>query len=172
MKGNFGRKINDFLIPYTNVNGEYKIKKGIEQNKEYFEYLKKQSVPYYAYEKDIDNIYYIDYDYWNELSNGTSKPVEAAKVVNSGREIYNVSNQPFFDGFEYNKANKFPPIILITCNNEKFLIIEGHSRMTIYGFNPSKLNGTYAYVGYTTENEMRKYDQRMLIGENVKTRKF
>ena len=23
-------------------------------------------------EKDIDNIYYIDYDYWNELSNGTS----------------------------------------------------------------------------------------------------
>jgi hypothetical protein len=123
-------------------------------------------------EKDIDNIYYIDYDYWNELSNGTSKPVEAAKVINSGREIYNVSNQPFFDGFEYNKANKFPPIILITCNNEKFLIIEGHSRMTIYGFNPSKLNGTYAYVGYTTENEMRKYDQRMLVGENVKTRKF
>ena len=46
-------------------------------------------------EKDIDNIYYIDYDYWNELSNGTSKPVEAAKVINSGREIYNVSNQPF-----------------------------------------------------------------------------
>ena len=123
-------------------------------------------------EKDIDNIYYIDYDYWNELSNGTSKPVEAAKVINSGREIYNVSNQPFFDGFEYNKANKFPPIILITCNNEKFLIIEGHSRMTIYGFNPSKLNGTYAYVGYTTENEMRKYDQRMLVGENVKIRKF
>ena len=35
-------------------------------------------------EKDIDNIYYIDYDYWNELSNGTSKPVEAAKVINSG----------------------------------------------------------------------------------------
>lgn len=61
MKGNFGRKINDFLIPYTNVNGEYKIKKGIEQNKEYFEYLKKQSVPYYAYEKDIDTYYGINY---------------------------------------------------------------------------------------------------------------
>lgn len=46
-------------------------------------------------EKDIDNIYYIDYDYWNELSNGTSKPVEAAKVINSRREIYNVSNHHF-----------------------------------------------------------------------------
>ena len=45
--------------------------------------------------QDIDNIYYIDYDYWNELSNGTSKPTEAAKVIKSGKEIYEVSNQPF-----------------------------------------------------------------------------
>lgn len=123
-------------------------------------------------EKDIDNIYYIDYDYWNELSNGTSKPVEAAKVIKSGKEIYEVSNQPFLDGVEYNKINKFQPVILITCNDEKYLIIEGHSRMTVYGFNPSKLNRTYAYVGYTTEEEMKKYDQRMLTGEEVKTRKY
>ena len=123
-------------------------------------------------ESDIDNIYYIDYDYWNELSNGTSKPVEAAKVIKSGKEIYEVSNQPFLDGVEYNKTNKFPPVILITCNNEKYLIIEGHSRMTVYGFNSNKLNGTYAYVGYTTEEEMKKYEPRMLTGEEVKTRKY
>ena len=123
-------------------------------------------------ESDIDNIYYIDYDYWNELSNGTSKPVEAAKVIKSGKKIYEVSNQPFLDGVEYNKTNKFPPVILITCNNEKYLIIEGHSRMTVYGFNSNKLNGTYAYVGYTTEEEMKKYDPRMLTGEEVKTRKY
>lgn len=123
-------------------------------------------------ESDIDNIYYIDYDYWNELSNGTSKPVEAAKVIKSGKEIYEVSNQSFLDGVEYNKTNKFPPVILITCNNEKYLIIEGHSRMTVYGFNSNKLNGTYAYVGYTTEEEMKKYDPRMLTGEEVKTRKY
>lgn len=123
-------------------------------------------------ESDIDNIYYIDYDYWNELSNGTSKPVEAAKVIKSGKEIYEVSNQPFLDGVEYNKTNKFPPVILITCNNEKYLIIEGHSRMTVYGFNSNKLNVTYAYVGYTTEEEMKKYDPRMLTGEEVKTRKY
>ena len=123
-------------------------------------------------ESDIDNIYYIDYDYGNELSNGTSKPVEAAKVIKSGKEIYEVSNQPFLDGVEYNKTNKFPPVILITCNNEKYLIIEGHSRMTVYGFNSNKLNGTYAYVGYTTEKEKKKYDPRMLTGEEVKTRKY
>lgn len=118
-------------------------------------------------EKDIDNIYYIDYSYWNELSNGTSKPIEAAKVIKSGKMIYEVSNQPFLDGVEYIKTNEFPPVILITCNDEKYLIIEGHSRMTVYGFNPSKLNGTYAYVGYTTEEEMKKYDPRMISAENT-----
>lgn len=118
-------------------------------------------------EKDIDNIYYIDYSYWNELSNGTSKPIEAAKVIKSGKMIYEVSNQPFLDGVEYNKTNEFPPVILITCNDEKYLIIEGHSRMTVYGFNPSKLNGTCAYVGYTTEEEMKKYDPRMISAENT-----
>ena len=58
--------------------------------------------------------------------------------------------------------HKFPPVILITCNDKKFLIIEGHYRMTVYGFDPSKLDGTFVYVGYTSENEMRKYDIRML----------
>lgn len=110
---------------------------------------------------DIDNVYYIDYDYWNELSNKTSKPTEAVKVINSKKEIYGVSNQPFLDGVEYVKENKFPPVILLTCNNKKYLIIEGHSRMTVYGFDPTKLEGTFAYVGYCTPEEMKKYDIRM-----------
>lgn len=42
--------------------------------------------------------------------------------------------------------------------------------MTVYGFDPSKLDGTFAYVGYTSEDEMRKYDIRMLSGEEVRPR--
>ena len=121
--------------------------------------------------EDINNIYYIDYDYWNELSNNTSSPIEAAKNINNGVEIFDVSNKPFLDGIKYLENNKFPPVILITCNDEKFLIIEGHSRMTIYGLNPSKLEGTYAYVGYCSPEEMKKYDSRMLSGESLKSRK-
>ena len=121
---------------------------------------------------DIDNIYYIDYDYWNELSNNTSKPSEAVKVIKSGKEIYEVSNKPFLDGVEYLKNNSFPPVILITCNDERYLIIEGHSRMTIYGFMPNKLEGTFAYVGYCSNDEMKKYDARMLSGESLKSRKY
>ena len=89
-------------------------------------------------------------------------------MIKSGKEIYEVSNQPFLEGVEYVKENKFPPVILITCNNEKFLIIEGHSRMTVYGFDPSKLEGTFAYIGYCTSEEMKKYDARMLSDNYMK----
>ena len=122
--------------------------------------------------EDINNIYYIDYDYWNELSNNTSSPLEAVKTIADGKEIYEVSNQPFIDGIKYLKNGKFPPVILITCNDEKYLVIEGNSRMTIYGFVPYKLKGTYAYIGHCTPEEMKKYDERMLSGEPIKSRKY
>ncbi len=121
--------------------------------------------------EDINNIYYIDYDYWNELSNNTSSPLEAVKTIANGIEIYSVSNQPFIDGLKSLESTKFPPVILITCNDERYLIIEGHSRMTIYGFDPSKLEGTYAYIGHCTPEEMKKYDERMLSGESMESRK-
>ncbi len=109
---------------------------------------------------DIEKIYYINYDYWNELSNNTSKPTEAAKTIKTGKEIYGISNEPFINGLK--EIEKFPPVILITCNKEKYLIIEGHSRMTIYGLEPKKMEHTYAYIGYCSEEEMIKYDKRMI----------
>ena len=122
--------------------------------------------------EDINKIFYVDYDYWNELSNNTSSPLEAVKTINAGKEIYEVSNQPFIDGVKYLENSKFPPVILITCNDEKYLIIEGHSRMTVYGFDPSKLEETYAYIGHCIPEEMKKYDERMLSGESMKSRKY
>ena len=62
--------------------------------------------------------------------------------------------------------------ILITCNDKRYLIVEGHSRMTIYGFDPTKLDGTYAYVGYCSSRDMKKYDPRMLEGESLRSRKY
>ena len=34
--------------------------------------------------------------------------------------------------------------------------------MTIYGFNPKKLEGTHAFIGYCSPEEMEKYDPRMV----------
>ena len=112
-------------------------------------------------ENDLNNIYYIDYDYWNLLSRGTSKSIGASITIKEGTEIFDVSNKPFIDGVEYLKNNTFPPIILITCNDKKYLIIEGHSRVTVYGMIPEKFNGTYGFIGHCSEEEMSKYDKRM-----------
>lgn len=117
-------------------------------------------------DNDIDKIYYINYDYWNELSNNTSKPIEAAKNIRGGIEIYNVSNQPFIDGEKLLEFKKFSPIIILTSNEEKYLIIEGHSRMTIYGLNPNKFVNTYGFVGHCSEKEMQYYDLRMISDAN------
>jgi len=46
------------------------------------------------------------------------------------------------------------------------LIIEGHSRITIYGINQSKFANTYGFVGNCSEKEMRYYDSRMVSNEN------
>jgi len=114
-------------------------------------------------QEDIDKIYYINYDYWNELSNNTSKPCEAAKNIRSGIEIYEVSNQPFINGEKLLEFCDFHPIVILTCNEEKYLIIEGHSRMTIYGLNPSKFVGTSGFMGICSEQEMQHYDPRMIL---------
>lgn len=142
-------------------------------NKELFERFPKNIDWKYAQLEtaDIDRIYYIDYSYWNELSNGTSKPTEAVKTIKGGKEIFGVPNGPFLEGAEYVKNHSFPPIILLSCNDEKYLIIEGHSRMTVYAFEPERLNGTFAFVGYTSEKEMAVYDKRMLSKEEVKPKK-
>lgn len=149
------KKIMKLFRGYPNVDLFERFPKNIEWKFVEFE------------ETDIDKIYYINYDYWNELSNNTSKPTEAAKNIINGIEIYNVSNQPFIDGKKKLDFCSFPPIIILTCNEEKYLIIEGHSRMTIYGLNPGKFIKSKGYVGVCTEKEMQYYDSRMLSNENI-----
>lgn len=111
---------------------------------------------------DLEKLFYIDYDYWNKLSKGTSKPKIAASTIADGVEIFGVSNEPFITGTKIIDTISFPPIILITCNNKKFLIIEGHSRATIYAMRPDKFEGTFGFIGYCSIEDMKKYDSRML----------
>lgn len=64
LRGNFGKKLNDFLVPcLIDKNGKYVYKKSVIENKEYFDYIKiKNEIgkTYYPYSKDIDSYYDID----------------------------------------------------------------------------------------------------------------
>lgn len=111
---------------------------------------------------DLDKIYYIDYDYWNELSKGTSKPSEAAQSVYEGIEIFGVSNEPMFAAKKYLESGNFPPIIAYTCGNQKLLLLEGHKRMTVYGMLPQRFEGSFGYIGYCSKEEMAKKNIKMV----------
>ena len=50
---------------------------------------------------DLNNIRYIDYSYWNELSKGTHSPLTAAQTILNGIEIYGQSNVGFVKAAEY-----------------------------------------------------------------------
>lgn len=105
---------------------------------------------YAAFEAaDLSKLRYVDYDYWNDLSKGTSSPIQAAKTISNGEEIYGVSNQYYLEGKALLEQGKsFPPLIVLTCGDNAYLLLEGHCRATVYAMLPEAFEGTEAYVGF------------------------
>lgn len=111
-------------------------------------------------EADLENIYYLDYSYWNELSEGTSKPLVAAENVKAGREVFGVSNAPFYEAAQKLELQFLPPVILLS-SGKPMLLLEGHLRMTAYAMCPDRFTGAEGYVGYCTEEDMLKKEPGM-----------
>ena len=87
---------------------------------------------------EVMQIRYIDYDYWNELSNNTRLLIVAAEVIRAGREIYGESTQVFLDGAEQLRTGvRFPELIVVgTAPDEQLTVYEGHGRLTTYVLAP------------------------------------
>lgn len=102
--------------------------------------------------KDLQTIKYIDYSYWNELTNHTRLVRDGAESIKKGVIIFNKSNQPFWDAFEALKqGKKFPAPILVSLNTTSDLVvIDGHLRLTVYlldeRYTPNKIE---AIIGYS-----------------------
>ena len=117
---------------------------------------------------DLNRLRYVDYSYWNELSKGTSSPVQAAETICRGEEIYNISNQYFLEGKEMlEQGMTFPPLIVLTCGNEMYLILEGHCRATAYALLPKAFEGTEAYIGFCSAEALFRKSPK-LIARNDK----
>jgi hypothetical protein len=116
---------------------------------------------------DLPKIFYIVYDYWNELSNYTGSPLEAAKTIKSGKLIYGVLNDGALSGARLiRKGHKFPPLIFLTDYSEsRYVILEGHGRMTAYGLVPDMFDDVPVLLGYCDECELNKWYGEMPEGE-------
>ena len=107
---------------------------------------------------DLNNIRYIDYSYWNELSKGTHSPLAAAQTVRDGIEIYHLSNAGFVRAAEFIKSGgKFPKLILLTSDLEHFVVVEGHFRITAYALVPEHFDNVECFVGKCSGADLEKW---------------
>lgn len=104
---------------------------------------------------DIEKIRYIDHSYWNELSEGTGKPLAAAETVRKGIRIFDVSNDRFLRAAKYIKdGGTFPKLFFVTSDYESFVIVEGHLRMTAYALVPEYFDKVEVIVGKCSREEL------------------
>jgi hypothetical protein len=90
---------------------------------------------------DVAQVRYMDYSYWNELSNHTRLPSVAAEVVRSGREVFGVSNEGFLQAAQaLREGAHFPELIVVAESPDSPLtVLEGHKRLTAYLLAPECL---------------------------------
>lgn len=108
---------------------------------------------------DLKNIRYVNYDYWNELSDGTGSPVVASQNIRLGKTVFDVSNAPFLDGARLlENGAKFKPCILLTFDYKTFVILEGHSRITCYALYPKAFDNVRAIVLECNKEEIENWN--------------
>ncbi|MDE6726476.1 MAG: hypothetical protein K2J80_00885 [Oscillospiraceae bacterium] len=107
---------------------------------------------------DLNSIRYIDYSYWNELSQGTHSPLTAARAIRNGIEIYGQSTEGFVKAAEFIKSGgKFPRPIFLTSDSEHFVIVEGHLRITAFALVPECFDNIECFVGKCGEDDLKKW---------------
>ena len=84
--------------------------------------------------QDLEQVRYIEYDYWVELSGGTRMAVDGARNALLGKVVFHVpSSGLVYMANELQQGAQFPPLILVTRDVDAYLVVmEGHMRLTAY----------------------------------------
>jgi hypothetical protein len=82
--------------------------------------------------QELEQVKYIEYDYWIELSGGSRLPCDAANTILAGREMFDVSNRGVLQMADaYRAGARFPTLIVVGKNREgPLVLLEGHMRLT------------------------------------------
>lgn len=145
--------------------------RGYGQNTDYFEGLP-LDVQYMGYfegfpldvqwerallsRRELEQVKYIEYDYWVELSNGSRLPCDARKKILAGNEVFGVSHQGVLQMAEaFRSGARFPTLILVGKNRERPLVVlEGHMRLTAMVLAPECLPAELeVMVGFSEQIE-------------------
>jgi hypothetical protein len=83
----------------------------------------------------LNEVLYIDYDYWIELTNGSRLPKDSVDKIQKNEKVFNVSYDNFLEASEYFKENNCFDEVIIVTDRKKFVVLEGHLRLTVYALN-------------------------------------
>lgn len=99
--------------------------------------------------EEIGDLQYVDYSYWNELTDGTHLVKKAVKNILQGKIVFDVSNDRFLAVAEKirNGEHNFEPMVLWGKDEKSPLtILEGHLRATAFGLAGSKAPKTITVI--------------------------
>lgn len=113
--------------------GDYR---GYKQQRELFEYFPSALLwqRFELTQQELLSVQYINYSYWNELSQNTRLPGTAAEAVRQGRDVYGQSSSIFLRAADAFRAGAvFPELILVRSGVDRPLVVlEGHLRLTAF----------------------------------------
>lgn len=97
---------------------------------------------------EVLKIKYINYSYWNELSNNSRLPTEAAETIRAGKTVFDVSNQNFLTMADaLRNGAKFPELILVASSEtSELVVLEGHARLTAYALAPDFIPDPFTVI--------------------------
>jgi hypothetical protein len=112
--------------------------------------------------EDILKIKYINYDYWEELSNGSRYAKDSIYNIRNNIEIFGVSNNGFISLSEYIKnGNKIDPLIIVAPFEKKdnMIVLEGHVRITAINLIIENITEIKVLLGFTNEEMLNKWNK-------------
>lgn len=135
--------LNLLIKPNLNDQAENQIRRdilgqtrGFGRNTDMFENFPTEVKWYKAFfeKQDLNEVMYINYSYWNELSSNTRLPLQASKNIMNQIEVFGISNQGFLDiNLALKNGKVFPRLIFVSMNeNSRVVVLEGHARLTAY----------------------------------------
>lgn len=108
---------------------------------------------------EIGNLRYVDYSYWNELTDDTHLVRDGVKNIGKGKIVFDVPHDRFLEFAEKIRrgGNDFGPIIIWgQAINSPLQILEGHLRATALGLAADKAPATVrALVGFVNAPKER-----------------
>ena len=84
--------------------------------------------------EELEQVRYIEYDYWVELSGGTRLAIDGAKHATSGKVVFGVNSAGLiYMANELRRGARFPTLIFVAKDVDAYLVVmEGHVRLTAY----------------------------------------